>query len=214
MGRWAWRGTIAWILAGLTVVLLAARADAAMCIQWRSSTTSAVGATADIVLETYVPTGGGSRLRPQRVSEYPFKVTAVAPDGQARPIVVTPDTSGYAWRGQLQVETPGQWTVRVDNFNGDTPCGPVLRIVAGGGAVAAPLTLPIERQDADPASAPDQRSSKTWATAGVGALVAAAIALLVRGRRRRAPLSTPDVAATGVGPTEDARVSAKGQTQL
>lgn len=215
MRRWLLRGTISSTVAALSIGMFGSPAHAAMCIQWRTATTSHVGATVDIVFETFLPTGGGSQLRPQRFSEYPFRVTATSPDGRTLPIVVAPDVSGSAWRGQLRLETPGQWAVRSENFNGDTPCGPVLRIVAGDGAVASPLTLPIERADAEPVPPAEGRASRTWAYIGAGGLLAAAAAALVRRARRRSAALAP---ATGLsepdgGGAEATRVSAQRESQ-
>ena len=166
--------TRAIVLAG-ALLTLAPPADGAMCIQWRSRTRFEVGATAPVVFETAVPTEHG--VRPWPFPDYPFSVTATAPDGRVLRISVVPE-SRTRWRGDVTLDVPGIWLIASPNFPGDTPCGPVLRIVAGEGSAAPPLSLPLERIHESTLAEPGAGRSSV-ALLGSAAVVAGVIATLI-----------------------------------
>ena len=166
-------------------------ADAALCIQWRSPTGGDVGSTVPVIFETYAPLTTGAAV-PFAAADYPFRITARSPDGELRRIEVSPTTEAATrWTGELLLDNAGVWEVYSENFGGDSPCGPRLRIGAGGVSAAPPLTLRL----ADPEHpAPDRttarpRPSTSAGLVGVLAVVAVVSALLGvhRSSRHRQP---------------------------
>lgn len=106
-------------------------ADAAMCIRLSTEPTRPeAGATATIVLRTFIPLANGE-LEPWEVRDYPFRVQAVSPAGRVYRVAMEPSQSDpYAWAGSFRFPRRGTWTIRVTNFAPSYPkaCGAVLRV--------------------------------------------------------------------------------------
>jgi hypothetical protein len=87
---------------------------------------------ARLTLRTFTPyakAGGGFRLEPEAVSQYPFRVSATFRRSRLR-IAVRRTSDPYAWSGSVEFPRVGVWTIRVDNFGPryEAASGAVLRV--------------------------------------------------------------------------------------
>lgn len=103
-------------------------ASAAMCIRlFTQPPTLTAGSQTQVGLRTYAPYSHG--LRPWRVTNYRFRVEAVAPTGRVFRVRILPERANR-WVGSFWFPMRGVWTIRVTNFapRYTKGCGEVLRM--------------------------------------------------------------------------------------
>jgi hypothetical protein len=112
-------------LAGASAMVLlgAGVASSALCAHWESLPSTPSGQEVTVAFRTFLPlaTGeGGYRLEPRPFPQYPFRVRAVAPNGTANDVAVSPG-SGNRWVGRFVPGQEGSWSVRIVNLSGSEP---------------------------------------------------------------------------------------------
>jgi hypothetical protein len=125
-------------LAAMVVVLVARSrpASAALCARWNDPATVSADSTASISFRTFAPIAtrdGGYRLEPFAF-DYPFRVSAISPEGRSESVRVAPSSEdSLTWQGAFVPDQPGTWGLVIENLRGsETKCyeDASLRVVA------------------------------------------------------------------------------------
>ncbi len=135
----------------LTSVVLTELASGAMCLRWEEPGPLRVDRPIVVAFRTLVPVvleDGTTRMEPNVVTDYPFRVRVRSPDGTARRLAVSSDpTDPQRWSGRFSPDREGTWILSVTNFAGvsEPACYSPLHLVVRGPAdvVSAPFPAVI-----------------------------------------------------------------------
>lgn len=109
------RFAAALLAAALAELSIALPARAALCLCWEAGPPASPGDRVVVAFRTLIPLASGE-LKPHPTPDYPFRVEAVSPGGDAHEIRVAPTADPHVWLGSFVAARAGEWTVRVANF--------------------------------------------------------------------------------------------------